>query len=433
MNQKTKKSNVAGYFYPKNKNELKTQLDLFFKNANNSYNGEQIKALIVPHAGYIYSGQIAMEAYKKLYYYLSLDTHEKYKIIILAPSHHVYLKQIATMSYVNYNTPFGNVKLSKHKLQKYIHDEAFAKEHSVEVQLPYLQYIFKKAKKQFEVLPVLVGECDTKEISKIIETEINENTIIIASSDLSHYLEYNQAIKTDKETIQNIMHGKNEIDACGKYPILILNQIYKCKKQLLKYTNSGEVTRDYSGVVGYASFCYFDKEKNILIMIAKKSIYNEINNKIDDFQEIKKTISEEYKQKQGVFVTLTINGELRGCIGEIYGHYSVVDSVIINSKNAAFYDPRFYPLTKQEFEKIEIEISILSEPKDCKLEDIKKGDGVILITEISSAIYLPQVWEHFNTKQEFLESLCEKAMLNSDCYKNQKTKFKTFSVKIIKE
>jgi len=429
-------SQVSGSFYPGTEKGIIKDLDTFFKEADINYSGEEIKAIIVPHAGYKYSGLTAMIGYKKLCYNLLLSTKKNYKVIVIAPAHQVYFKGISTLSSSFYSIPTGNIKIERSSLDEYNNNSAFIGEHAIEVQLPFIQYIFSKANKNFSIIPILVGDANISIAVKAIEKEIDENTIIIVSSDLSHFLTDSKAREVDKTSINNILSGKKEIDACGVKGIMILNEIskdIKWKSEFLNYSNSGDVTRDQKSVVGYSSFSYSDSStENILIKLARKSISDKLNGYKTDKEEIKEIITQEYLEKKGVFVTLTINNRLRGCIGNIIGTTSVYEGVIDNAKNAAFSDPRFNKLTKNEFEKIDIEVSILSIPSSCSLSEIKKNDGVILQKGYNSALYLPQVWEQLSSKDEFLGSLCEKADLEWDCYKDSKTSFKKFNVEIIK-
>jgi MEMO1 family protein len=426
---------VEGLFYPSNKLILNNQLNSFFKETEINYNGEKIKAIIAPHAGYIYSGKTAMSAYKSLYFSLLLEDIEEYKVIVLAPAHRTYFEDISILSNDFYKTPLTDIKIYYSKnLKKYENENAFLEEHSIEVQLPFIEYIFKKADKKYSVLPILIGDTTPEKVYKLIKPEITENTIIIVSSDLSHFLEDDSARKRDEVSIKNILENKTDIDACGKIGIETLNLISKdenLSKKLLKYTNSSEQTKDKKSVVGYASFSFYKEDKNILLKLAKKSIFNELNGLKDNFNDLKEILPKEHLEKQGVFVTLTINNNLRGCIGDIYSRESVFENVINSSKAAAFKDPRFNPLLKNEYEKIHIEISILSKPKESLLENIKEGEGVILSKGFNKAVYLPQVWTQLPNKEEFLGSLCEKAGLDFNCYKDSKTSFETFTVEII--
>jgi len=434
-----RKPAVAGSFYSENRVILTSQLDAFFKKTEIVYTGEKINALIVPHAGYIYSGQTAMYGYKQLYLDLLLREEDNFKVIILSPNHTEYVKGIVISDYNSFRTPFGDVKVNSTKIKAEINNSPHKEEHAIEVQLPFLQYIFKKAEKDFTIVPIIVGDVSKEEIKTIakeINKEITENTIIVVSSDLSHYLPEEKAKETDNKTIQEILDSTaKDIDACGKNPILVLQEVAKLrgwdKPELLKQTTSGEVTKDKKSVVGYASLSYTEKKEHLLIRLAHRSIQNVFDSRRDNFKDLETFIPKEYLEKKGSFVTLTINNRLRGCIGNITSTKTVFEGIIANAKFAAFQDPRFDELTEKEFERTDIEISILSKPKDCTLEEIKVGDGVILRQGVASSVYLPQVWEQLPDKEQFLASLCEKAGLEWNCYKEKETKFQKFSAEII--
>jgi hypothetical protein len=435
-----RKPKVAGSFYPENKAILTSQLDTFFEKVEIKYSGEKVNALIVPHAGYIYSGKTAMYGYKELYLDLLLREEDNFKVIILAPNHTEYVKGLVISDYNYFRTPLGDIKVNSTKIKAEINNSPHEKEHAIEVQLPFLQYIFQKAGKEFTIVPIIVGEVNEKEISEIakdINKEITENTIVIVSSDLSHYLSEEKAKEIDNKTIQQILDNTTnyKIDACGKNPILVLEEIAKIKKwnkpKLLKQTTSGDVTKDKKAVVGYASISYTENKEHLLIRLAHRSIQNVFDSRADNFKDLQASIPEEYLEKKGSFVTLTIGKRLRGCIGNITSTKTVFEGIISNSKFAAFQDPRFDELSEKEFERTDIEISILSKPKDCTLEEIKIGEGVILRQGVASAVYLPQVWEQLPDKDQFLASLCEKAGLEWNCYKEKETKFQKFSVEII--
>ena len=250
---KTRHAVVAGAFYSASKEEIESMLDKFLKNVPNIRLEKELKALIVPHAGYIYSGQVAAYAYSLL------KNSKKQKIILLGPSHSVYLNDIAADANDYWETPLGKVKLIQNNFLK--SKEAHINEHCLEVQVPFLQTILK----DFEILPLVVGDAAPKEISEKIINLLGNNTILIISSDLSHYQPYDMAVETDKNTIkaiQDLDYDKMEKkgDACGKIPIMVLIDIankLNWKPKLLNYKNSGDVTGDKSGVVGYASFAFY--------------------------------------------------------------------------------------------------------------------------------------------------------------------------------
>ncbi|MFA7709388.1 MAG: AmmeMemoRadiSam system protein B, partial [archaeon] len=277
-------SAVAGSFYPLNKQALEKQLDSFFEKTELEYKGEKILGIIVPHAGYIYSGQTAMYGYKQLYLDLLLRQEDSFKVIILAPAHKEYFKGISISNVDYFRTPLGDVKVNSSNIPFQAEEYVQKKEHSIEVQLPFLQYIFKKANKEFSIVPILVGDVNQEEIKRIakdINNEITENTIIIVSSDLSHYLSEEQARKIDQITIHYILDSNaksnSKLDACGEKPILLLQEIAKERKWnnfpvLLNYSNSGDTTKDKTAVVGYASISYTDNSTHLLLRLAHRSI-----------------------------------------------------------------------------------------------------------------------------------------------------------------
>lgn len=438
IDKDTRLDAVSGTFYSGSELILKSQLDLFFKNSKKEYNGEKINSMIVPHAGYIYSGQTAMDAYKLLYFDFLLREDDFFKIIILAPSHQEYFKgySIAPVSF--FKTPFGKIKVFDSDLidSNYNYRSLQEKEHSIEVQLPFLQYIFKKLNKDFEILPILLGDLSNDQRQFLISTlkkEITDNTIVIVSSDLSHFLDYDSAKLRDQKTIDQILVGGKDLDACGRDGIILLNEILSndFNKKIIDYKTSGDVISDKRSVVGYTSIIYF-KEENVLLRIAKRSILDELKKSKTDFDTLKNNLNKKYFEKKGTFVTLTINDQLRGCIGNIVSTKPIFNGVIDNSKAAAFYDPRFYPLTEKEYKEIDVEISILSKPEKTTIEKIKFWDGVILKKGRKSALYLPQVWEQLPKKEDFFSSLCQKADLDRDCYLDKDVFFEKFNVEIIK-
>jgi len=224
-------------WYPKNKEELNKVLNIFLKPTPQKING-----IIVPHAGYEFSGAIAGKAFSLL--------PKSEKAVILAPSHYASFRGLASIK--NIETPLGKIKITPSNYQKLEY------EHAVDNQIPFLQRLGYK-----EVLPLVAGHITNEEAEKIAKELTKENLPLVISTDLSHFLPYDQAIKTDKKTINIIEDLKikktDEIDACGIFPLLILMNLCKIKAwkpHLIEYKNSGDVTGDKSQVVGYASFSF---------------------------------------------------------------------------------------------------------------------------------------------------------------------------------
>jgi hypothetical protein len=249
---RTRAAAVAGMFYPKSREELEKMLLQFLKNVPASTAEKELKALLVPHAGYVYSGQVAA------YAYALLQKYKKKKIIMLGPSHYTYFNGVASDVNDFWETPLGMVRVAENDFPKL--REAHLEEHSLEVQVPFLQKTLEK----FEILPIVAGDADPKKISEQIKKTLGSSLLLI-SSDLSHYHDYDTAVRLDTNScraIQNLDYDRfeKEGEACGKIPVLTLIDIakslnWKCK--LLNYQNSGHVTADKSRVVGYASFAIY--------------------------------------------------------------------------------------------------------------------------------------------------------------------------------
>jgi uncharacterized protein, PH0010 family len=438
MSKNTRKSVCAGSWYSANAKKLAIEIDGYLEKAENQ--NLNIKALIAPHAGYAYSGQTAAFAYKQL-------NHSTKKVVILGTAHYYPLQCVSVTEYDYYETPFGNVKVNSdvYKLagKNDINSvpEADKREHSIDIQLPFLQ----RTLDDFEILPLIVGRTDSVEFSKILEKFSDEGNIIIASVDLSHFHDDSTAKKLDDYSIESILNlnpdaiKRAEIDS--PYAIMSLLELAKregWKAKLLDYRNSGDVSGDYSRVVGYGAIAFYAdeysrKEKSYILALAKKSVEEFVSTgkkvKVDDAPS-------SLRERKGCFVTLTINGNLRGCIGTIEPRDILYKGIIDNAIHAATRDYRFEPVTVKELNQLEYEVSILTEPEKLSFgtEDELfrkiKDKGVIISQEGRRAVYLPQVWEKIESERVFLDSLFKKAGLRGY---NPKEKFDVhlFDVTII--
>lgn len=246
---------VAGQFYPADKNKLTNFIKEKLKKAKKK-NFKEIKAIIVPHAGYIYSAEIAAVGFKQI------ENSKFKKIIFLGPSHNYSFENAVFDSRDYWKTPLGKVKIKKIIGDKFLkeNNNFHNKEHCLEVEIPFLQIILK----DFEIIPILTGVINPESLSGSIIKLLDEETLIIASSDLSHYYDYNTAVNIDRialASIQNLDVSRTieEVEACGKIPILTLMYIAKklnWKCHLLEYKNSGDTSGNKNGVVGYASFLF---------------------------------------------------------------------------------------------------------------------------------------------------------------------------------
>lgn len=423
---KIKSPSVAGKFYSNSQPELTSQLNKFEMNAKSEYK-IKTRALIVPHAGYIYSGQLALEGIKYL------DNPKN--IFIFAPSHHEAYMGIALSEYEYWATPLGDAELNQKineelKINfnaKYL-NKAFEYEHAAEVQVPIIQYFFPDAK----IIPVLIGNEQPEQISEIIEHYWkNKDNSFIISSDLSHFLPAKEAGKIDLITAQMIeeqdIQEFKSSQACGAIGIAGLVDFASQHRFSLIRTgliNSSDASDDESSVVGYGCWILYEDEKNKFIKtyftqtvldICKRSI----ESKFTQEKPIVNYYPQVFDENGACFVTIEKNGNLRGCIGSIIAHRTLISDLITNAQNAAFSDPRFKPLQKEELEDIDIFVSLLSRPEKIKFSDERDllsqikpfEDGLIVKDGYYQAVYLPSVWEQLPDKKEFLTSLKLKAGL----------------------
>ena len=457
-----------GSFYPESPDELTALIEEYTKLAGETSislpAGSKLKALILPHAGYVYSGLTAAHGSKVL-------KHRDFKkIIIMGPDHRVGFTNCTVSNVSAYETPLGKVDLHQDSLllrQKYTelfrtNKKSDNSEHSIEVQIPFLQHYLNN----FQIIPIVMGPGDIKKYAKAIDTVIDDDTLIVVSSDLSHYLPYDQAVKTDQETIGRILSldlkklSDNHHIACGIIPIQVLTYLAihsNWKPYLLHYSNSGDTAGPKDRVVGYAAIAYFetsdtnnhkgknqmDKEKGkILLKLARQTIAHSLDLDTNESDSQNVDLSDKlFTEHRGTFVTLTMDNQLRGCIGNLSSDKSIIEGVRDNAINAAFHDPRFPQLSKNELNNITIEISLLSEPEklvyhdgDDLLEKLKPGiDGVIIRKGPYSSTFLPQVWDQLPDKQSFLRHLCQKAGLSPDEWRRPGLEIMVYQVQYFEE
>lgn len=467
-----------------------------------------LRALICPHAGYEFSGPVAAHAYKLLVG-RSYDT-----VIILAPSHYAAFEGASVPAADAYETPLGKVPISQKAKQLagkkpfvlepkcFVHRPGWAHmaskpapgigedtpdtwEHSHEVQVPFLQKVLTN----FSILPIVFGEVDPEQVANALAELIDDQTLIIASTDLSHYMPYERANEMDRRTIKWIC----DLDikslgapaaretACGRGPVLALMHLAKrngWKPHLLDYRNSGDTSGDKSqGVVGYAAiaFCaqpvqarsdaappsaematpaepkpaqaqshqtaqFSPEEQKFLLELARKTIRSVTTGgglpKIDPA-----AVPPGVKVSKGCFVTLTKHGQLRGCIGNILPAGPLYQAVIENARSAALHDFRFPPVRADELDDIHIEISVLTEPvplqfdsPDDLLAKLQPGkDGVVLEIGERKATFLPQVWQQLPDKVEFLNHLAMKAGAGPSDWRGKNVKVSIYHVVAFEE
>ena len=426
---------VAGSFYPGNRAELMDELTEFFKHAIPSKKLERVEAIIVPHAGYVFSGQVAASAYNQLPVHYAYET-----IIVIGSSHRASYSGAAIYADGNFITPLGTARVNIPLAKKLLHDhpdlfnanrDVQLNEHSLEVQIPFLQYLYKD---QFTFVPILLGTQNTEECRKLAEAlrpYLNGKNLFIISTDFSHYPDYKSAIEVDNLTATAILQNSPEVflktlsrnENMGIDNLAtsiwgwtsMLTFLYMTggnrdfSYQRIQYMNSGDTPYgDKDRVVGYnaivvtgktiagnkqaTEFSLTGKEKEILLGIARKSIQYYLE-KSATCPLQSKDYAGNLLLHAGAFVTLHEHGELRGCIGRFSSDeplYKVIQEMALAS---AFNDSRFSPLEKSELSSIDIEISVLTPMvKIDSVNQIVLGrDGIYIKKGASSGTFLPQV------------------------------------------
>ncbi|MGH8736295.1 MAG: AmmeMemoRadiSam system protein B [Burkholderiales bacterium] len=424
---------VAGAFYPGDPQVLAAQLgELLTLPAPGGDAGETPKAVIVPHAGYIYSGAIAARAYESL----ASARESVTRAVLLGPVHRVPVRGLALPGVDAFDTPLGRVPLDADAVraladlpQVVTSPAAHALEHSLEVQLPFLQKVLGS----FSLVPLAVGDASVAEVAEVIERLWGgRETVFILSTDLSHYHSYQSAQRIDGETLARIASlacDLNHEQACGATPLNGLLRVARDKGlaiRLLAACNSGDTAGDRARVVGYSSFALYesgsvpsrDEQGRTLLGIARGAIGRRLSQ-----AEAPRLDHPAWLAPPGAsFVTLTKDGALRGCIGSLQAHRPLGQDVAANAENAAFRDPRFAPLTLPEWPRVATEVSLLSTPESAEFGDeidllgrLRPGvDGVILEHGGRRGTFLPQVWDSLPDPRRFLQELRRKAGLAPD-------------------
>jgi len=464
---------VAGLFYPADAPVLSKTIDGLLANAP-THRIQRLKGLVCPHAGYEFSGPTAACAYK------TLAGREVETVIVLGPSHYAAFQGASLPNADAYQTPLGLVSISEKarqllKLSPFVleprclvqrpawwaqapkpapaigEDTPETWEHSVEVQVPFLQ----KTLKDFRILPVVVGDADPEQIAKALAGILDDKTVVVASSDLSHYHPYDVAKGLDARCVEAICNldieaMKNQ-EACGKLPILTLMNVARqkgWKAQLLDARNSGDTSPEKASVVGYAAIAFYEptpenysaQDRKFLLELARKSLTSVATN--GSLPEVSaKEVSPKLAETKACFVTLTKDGALRGCIGHILPQEALYKAVADNTQNAAVRDPRFSPVQREEVDKIKIEISVLTEPQplrftspDDLLNKLRPNeDGVVLQIGPRGATFLPQVWAQIPGKVEFLNQLSLKAGCEPSAWRGKDTAVSIYHVESFEE
>lgn len=460
---------VSGMFYPDDPATLLRDIKRYLEDAKKEkIEGDRI-ALISPHAGYMYSGQVAAYGYRLI------EDQSFDSVVVVAPSHRIDFKGASIYDRGGFKTPLGIVpvdsKISKAIMERWngikFLPEAHEEEHSLEVQIPFLQVVLKS----FKLVPIVMEPYWSWESCKALASAISETIkgkrgLLVASTDLSHFHSYEEAVRLDQVVLNHLERFDPEglyrdlkggrCEACGGGPLLTILLAAKAlganRTKVLKYLNSGDVTGDRSRVVGYVSAVVYrtkggeakmkgekkigvdlglsEQDKKILHQIAKTVIENKVKGKpVPEF----KVDSPMLKENRGAFVSIHKKGQLRGCIGYIEGHGPLYKTVEEMAEAAAFRDPRFSPITEKELPELDIEISVLTPLKKItEISEIEVGKhGIYIKKGWFSGLLLPQVATEYGwDRQTFLEHTCQKAGLPSNAWKDKDTEIYIFSADI---
>ncbi len=480
MFKKARESKAAGRFYPSNANELRQKINNFLQSVPDAKLECSIKAIIAPHAGYDFSGLVAAHAYKLL-------VNKKIKTaVIVCNSHTSYFNSIAIDNHDVWYTPLGEIKVDLEMAKKIVKEnisidfksEPFnTNDQTIEVQLPFLQVVLQN---NFKILPIYFGNAggdDYKILAKSLFEFLEEDDLIIASTDLSHYPSYNDALYIDKGSLDVIKLGKSkelnlyierimaqniadeETVMCGEDGVKTVLELASLggweNIEILKYANSGDVPEigDKTRVVGYGAVAFMKKntdknnqhkairqnslseeQKKELLNIASEAVKTFVTkNRVQEFF----VKDERLNRREGAFVTIYNSHQLRGCIGRIVSTSEPLWKVVRDMAIAACSeDDRFDKITNDELSEVNYEISVLSEPKKIdRWQDVELGKhGVMIKRGGRTGVFLPQVAVETGwSKEKFLSELCsQKTGVAADAYKDKETDIFVFTAQIVK-
>ncbi|MCU4156218.1 AmmeMemoRadiSam system protein B [Carboxylicivirga sp. A043] len=442
-----RKAAVAGTFYPGEKHLLVTKVNHYLDEQEQVLSSENIRALIVPHAGYVYSGSVAADAFVQIIGQ-AFDT-----VFLIGTSHQATYKGAALCDVDIFETPIGDVVVNTQitaelcsnsplfQYNNYLHRD----EHTLEVQLPFLQGVLS----DFQIVPLLIGTKDTDEIQQIadqLKPYFRPSNLFVISTDFSHYPPASFAGEEDKSTAEVISinkaeelikHLENQQESltpnlltglCSWTAVLTLLYLTRDEAVVyhkLSYEHSGmKLQRDTSRVVGYQAFAISDKpnvynltqeERKALLNLAHQSIVSHIKGEKVEEEELALDVS-------GVFVSVYCQDELRGCLGHVDSRLPLGQLIRKLAVDAAFYDSRFKAIEAEELEDVHIEISLLTPLKQVdNLEEIEVGrHGIYIKKGFSSGLFLPQVGarNHWSTEEFLGHCSKSKAQIGWDGWKD---------------
>ena len=469
MDKEIRKSVIAGTWYPGDPSTLTGDIRRYLGKVPEQAVGGPVVGLVSPHAGYAYSGQIAAHGYR-------LVEGRRYDaVVVIGPSHRVLFRGASVWPSGGYETPLGVVPVDSELAGAILGADPVlnsdrnphAGEHSVEIQLPFLQVVLGT----FAFVPVVMGTQDLRTCEAvagaIFQAAKGKNVLVVGSSDLSHFHTYEQAKRLDQAVVDLVQKRdyrglareleEGTCEACGGGPV-VTAMLYAEKSgargvKVLQYANSGDVTGERRQVVGYLSAAFFrenpgekrvvkkkagidtglaDDEKQALLRIARASIQAELAGKKPPVVKGQGTLEE----KRGAFVSLKKRGRLRGCIGFIEAKKPLARTVEEMAVAAAFHDPRFEPVRREELKDLKLEISVLTPLRKVgDVGEIEVGTHGLYIRNGSRAgLLLPQVATEYGWDGDtFLKETCRKAGLAPDAWRDPETEIYLFSADVFGE
>ena len=440
---------VAGHFYPADPQELRTAINTYLRQAATAELNP--KAIIVPHAGYVYSGPIAAAAYRLL----ECRRGDITRVVLLGPTHHVHFRGLAATSADAYATPLGTLPIDRRAVDAALQcesvqtlDAAHLREHSLEVQLPFLQATLGTV----DLVPLVVGRAETDEVATVLDQLWSgPETLIVISSDLSHYHDSATARQLDAETCRAIEARRSDLltgnRACGYRGINGLLAVAGRRHlpvTTLDLRNSGDITGGTDRVVGYGAWgvsaapeteataasgptavdsALDADDQRTLLELARRSIAEGVAGRVYSPPPIHE-LSPRLQAHAATFVTLHTGGTLRGCCGSLQAFEPLGWNVVRSARTAAFDDRRFPPVAAHEVPQLDLHISVLNSPTPLPfvteadlVEQLRPGvDGVILIERDlgRQGVFLPAVWEQLREPRQFVRRLKQKAGLAPD-------------------
>jgi MEMO1 family protein len=456
---------VAGTFYPADPVVLRHQIAGLLTEANHLPLTTRAppKAIIGPHAGYVYSGPVAASAYARL----AAARGGVSRVVLIGPSHWVGFHGIAVDTTDAWSLPNGTVALDTDAIAQLRAfpmvrrlDAAFAREHALEVHVPFLQHVLGS---DFRLVPLVAGDAPADAVAAVFNALWGgSETRFVISTDLSHYLDYAAAQAIDRRTAEAIERLDHDIltpaHACGCVPtrgILMSAGQRGMAVERLDLRNSGDTAGPRDRVVGYGAWALYEPGSEIetldreraaveavgpmLLQTVRRAIEIGFNTGRPPQVVVNTALPPRLAANGAAFVTLRRNGELRGCVGSPVAWRPLVEDVVDHAFNAAFRDPRFPPLALPEDPTLDLSISVLtpatpitfSSEGDLLAQLRPQVDGLMIDDAGRRALFLPSVWEDFPDPHIFLTHLKLKAGMRADHFSSGFTaqRFRCIDVK----